>query len=63
MLFSGYFDELMSLLEASLGLERAHMGMFSGKYVLHYQIIISVYYYNSKNFQLNKTLIAETMHR
>ena len=25
----GYFEELMALLEASLGLERAHMGMFS----------------------------------
>ena len=24
----GYFEELMSLLEASLGLERAHMGKF-----------------------------------
>jgi len=26
---NGYFDELISLLEAGLGLERAHMGMFS----------------------------------
>ncbi|RMX80190.1 hypothetical protein D0868_16195 [Hortaea werneckii] len=26
---SGYFDELISLLEAGLGLERAHMGMFT----------------------------------
>lgn len=27
--FNGYFDELISLLEAGLGLERAHMGMFT----------------------------------
>ena len=27
--YSGYFDELISLLEAGLGLERAHMGMFT----------------------------------
>jgi clathrin heavy chain len=26
---NGYFDEVISLLEAGLGLERAHMGMFS----------------------------------
>lgn len=26
---NGYFDELISLMEAGLGLERAHMGMFS----------------------------------
>ncbi|KAI7055972.1 clathrin heavy chain, partial [Hortaea werneckii] len=26
---NGYFDELISLLEAGLGLERAHMGMFT----------------------------------
>src|SRR2546430_8956531 len=25
----GYFEELISLLEAGLGLERAHMGMFT----------------------------------
>jgi clathrin heavy chain len=31
----GYFDELMSLLEASLGLERAHMGMFSELSILY----------------------------
>merc|ERR1719400_2141920 len=31
----GYFDELMSLLEASLGLERAHMGMFSELAILY----------------------------
>ncbi|KAF2720329.1 clathrin heavy chain [Polychaeton citri CBS 116435] len=27
--YEGYFDELISLLEAGLGLERAHMGMFT----------------------------------
>ncbi|KAF2405615.1 clathrin heavy chain [Trichodelitschia bisporula] len=27
--YNGYFDELISLLEAGLGLERAHMGMFT----------------------------------
>ena len=27
--YSGYFDELISLLEQGLGLERAHMGMFT----------------------------------
>ncbi|GAB7357211.1 hypothetical protein MBLNU459_g8194t3 [Dothideomycetes sp. NU459] len=27
--WNGYFDELISLLEAGLGLERAHMGMFT----------------------------------
>ena len=31
----GYFDELMSLLEASLGLERAHMGMFTELAILY----------------------------
>jgi len=31
----GYFDELMTLLEASLGLERAHMGMFSELAILY----------------------------
>jgi len=31
----GYFEELMSLLEASLGLERAHMGMFSELSILY----------------------------
>ena len=31
----GYFDELMALLEASLGLERAHMGMFSELSILY----------------------------
>merc|ERR1712110_866972 len=33
----GYFEELMSLLEASLGLERAHMGMFSELAILYYK--------------------------
>ena len=32
---TGYFDELMSLLEASLGLERAHMGMFTELAILY----------------------------
>jgi len=32
---SGYFEELMSLLESSLGLERAHMGMFSELAILY----------------------------
>ncbi|KAF9584414.1 hypothetical protein BGW38_006556 [Lunasporangiospora selenospora] len=31
----GYFDELMSLLEAGLGLERAHMGMFTELAILY----------------------------
>merc|ERR1712198_783536 len=31
----GYFEELMALLEASLGLERAHMGMFSELAILY----------------------------
>merc|ERR1739846_183838 len=31
----GYFDELMGLLEASLGLERAHMGMFTELAILY----------------------------
>merc|ERR1712180_313476 len=31
----GYFEELMTLLEASLGLERAHMGMFSELAILY----------------------------
>merc|ERR1712142_896607 len=31
----GYFEELMALLEASLGLERAHMGMFSELSILY----------------------------
>ena len=35
LICSGYFEELMSLLEASLGLERAHMGMFSELSILY----------------------------
>ena len=31
----GYFEEMMSLLEASLGLERAHMGMFTELAILY----------------------------
>ncbi|KAJ3029464.1 hypothetical protein HDV00_009596 [Rhizophlyctis rosea] len=31
----GFFDELMSLLEAGLGLERAHMGMFTELAILY----------------------------
>merc|ERR1739848_665640 len=31
----GYFEELMGLLEASLGLERAHMGMFTELAILY----------------------------
>jgi clathrin heavy chain len=31
----GYFDELMNLLEAGLGLERAHMGMFTELAILY----------------------------
>ncbi|KAF9165116.1 hypothetical protein BGX20_000714 [Mortierella sp. AD010] len=31
----GYFDELMALLEAGLGLERAHMGMFTELAILY----------------------------
>ena len=33
--FRGYFEELMALLESSLGLERAHMGMFSELAILY----------------------------
>jgi clathrin heavy chain len=33
--YRGYFDELMQLLEAGLGLERAHMGMFTELAVLY----------------------------
>ncbi|CCF59007.1 hypothetical protein KAFR_0F04120 [Kazachstania africana CBS 2517] len=32
---NGYFDELISLFEASLGLERAHMGMFTELAILY----------------------------
>lgn len=32
---NGYFDELISLLEAGLGLERAHMGMFTELSILY----------------------------
>jgi hypothetical protein len=35
LLYPGYFEELMSLLESSLGLERAHMGMFSELAILY----------------------------
>ena len=31
----GYFQELIQLLEAALGLERAHMGMFSELAILY----------------------------
>ena len=31
----GFFEELMALLEASLGLERAHMGMFTELSILY----------------------------
>lgn len=31
----GYFDELISVLEAGLGLERAHMGMFTELAILY----------------------------
>ena len=31
----GFFEELMTLLEASLGLERAHMGMFTELSILY----------------------------
>jgi clathrin heavy chain len=33
--FNGYFEELMTLLEAGLGLERAHMGMFTELAILY----------------------------
>ena len=33
--FSGYFEELMQLLESGLGLERAHMGMFTELAILY----------------------------
>ena len=31
----GYFDEIMSLLEAGLSLERAHMGIFTELSILY----------------------------
>ena len=31
----GYFDELITLMEAALGLERAHMGMFTELAILY----------------------------
>ena len=31
----GYFEELISLMEAALGLERAHMGMFTELAILY----------------------------
>lgn len=31
----GYFDELITLMEAALGLERAHMGMFTEVAILY----------------------------
>lgn len=31
----GYFEELINLLEAALGLERAHMGMFTELAILY----------------------------
>lgn len=31
----GYFEELIALLEAALGLERAHMGMFTELAILY----------------------------
>jgi len=33
--YQGFFDELMALLEAGLGLERAHMGMFTELAILY----------------------------
>lgn len=33
--FAGYFEELIGLLEAALGLERAHMGMFTELAILY----------------------------
>lgn len=35
MYFTGYFEELIGLLEAALGLERAHMGMFTELAILY----------------------------
>lgn len=32
---NGYFDEVISLMEAGLGLERAHMGMFTELSILY----------------------------
>ena len=34
-IYRGYFEELMALPESSLGLERAHMGMFSELAILY----------------------------
>lgn len=36
--YQGYTDELMALLEAGLGLERAHMGMFTELSVLYAKV-------------------------
>ena len=33
--FRGYFTELLALLESGLGLERAHMGMFTELAILY----------------------------
>lgn len=35
LIFIGYFEELIGLLEAALGLERAHMGMFTELAILY----------------------------
>lgn len=35
---SGYSDDLISLLEAGLGLERAHMGMFTELSVMYAKV-------------------------
>ena len=36
----GYFEELIQLLEAALGLERAHMGMFTELAILYSRFVI-----------------------
>ncbi|RIB00010.1 hypothetical protein C2G38_1981870, partial [Gigaspora rosea] len=33
--YNGYIDEILSLLEVGLGLERAHMGMFTELAILY----------------------------
>lgn len=40
--YQGYTDELMSLLEAGLGLERAHMGMFTELSVLYAKVRLAL---------------------
>lgn len=44
----GYTDDLTSLLEAGLGLERAHMGMFTELSVLYAKVCTPIHRTPSK---------------